>query len=192
MDQGDIKKKIIKIYKKQNPSKLPEVDSLLVKYAGKEEELLRSIRKKYTKRLPWEDNNFCWTFNLKHFNDQHSDKDKRQRSIWYVQESLQQVQYLLDQLAEQIGGKCDIADAKGHLVLVAKRDMAKPLCSKEDALLAVEKMKDLVHNRYRHKERPTDTATEHDRRRLEKQRDKDMRAAIDKGRSRKGSQRKKF
>ncbi|KAH9195213.1 hypothetical protein AeNC1_002794 [Aphanomyces euteiches] len=45
----DYRSKVVEFYKKHNPDKLAEVDTVLQKYKGKEEELLRKLEAKYNK-----------------------------------------------------------------------------------------------------------------------------------------------
>ena len=189
MDKSEIKKKIVRIYKKNNPSKLSEVDGLLLKYAGKEDDLLKAIKEKYQAgKESWDDNNFRWKFILKHLPDQRDDdrKDKRQKAIWYVEESIQEIKPRLDEYASLIDGNVDIQYFNDHRVLVVVRDMTKPLCYKSKVESTVGKMRDVIHHRYSHLNRPTDASNEYERRKLEKNRDKNKKAAIDKSRGRKG------
>ena len=92
----------------------------------------------------------------------------------------------LDEYATLIDGKVEVQNNNGHLVLVAVRDTTKPLCHKSKVELTVEKMREVIHHRYSHRNRPTDASNEYERRKLEKDRDKAKKAAIDKSRCRKG------
>ena len=184
-DTEDIKKKIVKIYKRHNPEKVEEVDNLLVKYAGQEKELLKRIKDKY---LPsaWDNSNYNWKYNLKHFPDQKADESKRQKAVWNVESSLKAIQHLLEEHAKIIGGIIDMQNSKGHQVLVVRRDMNQPLGTKASVESHVEKMQDLIHKRYQQR-RDTHASSEHERRKLEKDRDKAKKKAMDKGRGRKGA-----
>ena len=48
---GDARAKVVAIYETCNPTKLGEVDNLLAKYAGREDELIARLRKKYAAQL---------------------------------------------------------------------------------------------------------------------------------------------
>lgn len=52
------------LYKKHNPDKVIEVDALMVKYAGMEEELLKKVRIKYTTK---KDYTKPWSYVLKNY-----------------------------------------------------------------------------------------------------------------------------
>jgi cyclophilin family peptidyl-prolyl cis-trans isomerase len=48
-EKDDYKTRLIKFYEKYNPSKIDTVDSTLIKYIGKEEEMFRKLESKYVK-----------------------------------------------------------------------------------------------------------------------------------------------
>ena len=64
--------------------------------------------------------------------------------------------------------------------------MNQPLGTQASVESHVEKMQDLIHQRYQQR-RATDASAEHERRKLEKDRDKAKKKAMDKGRGRKGA-----
>ena len=111
-DTEDIKKKIVKIYKRYKPEKVEEVDILLVKYAGQEKELLMRIKDKY---LPseWDNSNYNWNYNLKHFPEhQKAGESKGQKAVWYAESSLKSIQNLLEEHAKIFVGIIDIQNSK--------------------------------------------------------------------------------
>ena len=47
MTAQDVQREIVALYRQHNPSKVSAVPGLMIKYAGREEEMLRMIRQKY-------------------------------------------------------------------------------------------------------------------------------------------------
>jgi hypothetical protein len=177
-----IRRQIANIFRKHNPEKLSELDGLLEKYRGKESDLLRAIQKKYLEKPPsiekpqskgrsWPTMDFQWSYNLKIYskNDGKSDKKKFQMLVWKTEESLKRVQIPLDSLALSIGGECFMREGKPRALTVrrVKREYLQP---RELVESAVEKMRELVHGRYRYDAKPSDVHEEHIRRKLEKER----------------------
>jgi uncharacterized protein YacL len=60
----EIRDTLTNLYKKHNPDKVIEVDALMVKYAGMEEELLKKVRIKYTTK---KDYTKPWSYVLKNY-----------------------------------------------------------------------------------------------------------------------------
>jgi len=94
-------------------------------------------------------------------------------AIWKIDEGLENVQHVLDERAASIGGECKMnVNKNGDRILVVQRRPDVPLCDKGTVEATVEAMQmDLVHKRDSYKGRPTDAGDEHERRKLDKDRD---------------------
>lgn len=173
-----IKKRITKLYRKHNPSKLSEIDSLMKKYKGKEEELLQAIKNKYGDAgCP---RRHGWQHVLKRFYP-------NEKGPWNNdKESLVEIQGMLDGLASSIGGEC-FYEPNALVVQKVKQDEKIDYCgglrgntheSWESIQPTIEKMREIVHNRYEYyrKKKSTSKAPyltdEHERRKEEKRIDR--------------------
>jgi hypothetical protein len=165
-----IKDQIRAIYQEHNQDKLAELDSLWEKYKGKEEDLLKAVKKKDLRienSLPSGD--FQWQFTLIDFSREQG--RNRQMTTWYNDETLETIMPLLEERAESIGGKCKFMVHKSERLLVVHRDPEVALRDKGVVESTVKGMKELIGRRHRYDARPTDYANEHDRRKADKERD---------------------
>jgi hypothetical protein len=164
-----VRRKLESIYRKHNREKLGSIDEILRKYKGKEEDLLKAVREKYcaNKKGRLDKNNAedrqeeWWSFVLKNYcmyerQGAGRDDDSRrkiQRHNWNVDESLNCVRNDLDELAESIGGTCvvDVSTKGGTRRLIVRKAKAGKNMSvtTQQVEKTVEKMREIVHARYR-------------------------------------------
>ena len=175
-----VEEKITKLYKKYNPSKLPEVNDLMIKYKGKEEVLLQAIQKKY---CTTGSSNRPWQYVLKHY-DTDDNAMKRKAANWKIDGSLETIKSELDKLASSIGGECVHTVGKnGNRMLVVRKAAATKKANygnrgnrnthnRNSIKPTVENMRSMVHKRYtyiRHTINKSQLFTnEHDKRKEEK------------------------
>lgn len=181
--RNKVRNKIKKIYKHNNPSKLNEIDALMEKYKGKEEQLLKAIEQKYTitqKRKPtqkreptqkrkYTQNRKPWEFVLKNY-----ERDRVRN--WNIDESIShsQIQLLLNEMAESNSAECtEIVAKDGRRKLVVRQKLGgENEVSRGDALLSLERMRRVIQKRYefiREKKSSSHLITnEHERRKEEK------------------------
>lgn len=201
-NNDDIEKEIIEIYKKYNPSKLGEVNSLLEKCKGKEEALLRKIKEKYVNpsiagsssteiRHPW-------SFVLKHYS-REKESGKKQKENWRIDASIAGIRSPLDELASSIGGECVVDMKFGHRALIVREVTEKTkidYCGRgssaakthdlESVKFTVERMQLLIRNRQEYirkknwKSKANLMTHEHDRRKEEKRVDQEKKKRRDK------------
>lgn len=146
----NIKKQITSVYKKHNRSKLSEIDGLMSKYKGKEEDLLRAIKDKYSLRQ-----NGKWQYILKNYDM------KNKFTNWNIDESLIGIKTVLDELASSIGGEChQYVDNKGQRKLIVREALKKNTKFEyngggsrnthdwDTVKPTVEKMRKVIHDRY--------------------------------------------
>ena len=187
----DLKQRIESIYEKFNPSKLNEVEGLLLKYAGKETDLLKAIEKKYG--VAKEDDygtkgkNRPWRHVLKNYTD---DKFKNKE----LTASLEPIMDVLDEMATDVGGTCAEVIVNGQRKLVVKQ-------SEEDGHIGyrnddhyetvkrcANRMRELVHDRFeynavrRSKSVAQYQSNESDRRREDKRDDRNRKKNRDRKR----------
>ena len=145
--RNKVKNKIRNIYKHNNPSKLKEVDTLMKKYRGKEEQLLEAIKQKYaTSHQTSASSDKPWEFVLKNY-----EKNNRVQTNWNIDESIgnSKVQQMLNEMAESIDGKVDLAVNKdGKRKLVVRQKSGADYVSRDVVMLTVERMRDTIHKRY--------------------------------------------
>lgn len=79
MHISTIRRKIEKMYKKHNPSKLADLDGLLVKYKGREDQLLKAIKQKY--RDTSSSTPKPWQFVLKNYDGKRETFKRQQQSL---------------------------------------------------------------------------------------------------------------
>jgi predicted Rdx family selenoprotein len=154
-----VRRELESIYREHNREKLGAIDEILRKYKGKEEGLLKAVRKKYSAKEKGRlDNDRQWSFALKNYLYRDltvSSNDSRnsiQRHNWKVDESLNVVRNVLDELAESIGGTCvfDIPKDGKRRLIVRKAKAGKHMSvTTQRVEQTVEKMRDIVHARYR-------------------------------------------
>lgn len=165
---ADIREELIALYQKHNPSKLEDVDNILSKYAGKEEQLLKAVRDKYSTAAGAEAaTTKPWFFVLKNYCSKHDydgDKEKIKAANWNIKESIQEVRPVLDELAESIGGACtdSIPGKYGQkrLSVVQKKGWTmSDMAVVEDV---VDKMRKVIQQRYEKKNYARNFSNEHD------------------------------
>ena len=108
--------------------------------------------------------------------------DKKQKRVWATDESLKKIQPVLDERANSIGGECKMEVLRsGQRTYVVQRNRSAVLYDKGTVTATVEAMQQLVHKRYKVKEgRPCDVGNEHERRKLEKERDQNRKRGKEK------------
>ena len=171
----EVKKAIEDIYRKKNPSKLDEIDSLMTKYRGKEAQLLDAIKKKYGQIASTKNSSPTWKFVLKNF-DPNNDKITNK----HIRASLAVVHAELQSLADSIGGECKeiVGKAGQHKLVVQSVADGVGLTSDDlDGIKpTIEKMRSLIHERYQYDRKASKSkapllSDEHDRRSEEKRLD---------------------
>uniref|UniRef100_A0A7S4M9K7 Uncharacterized protein n=1 Tax=Odontella aurita TaxID=265563 RepID=A0A7S4M9K7_9STRA len=180
------KKELRSIYKKYAPQKIPDLGALLGKYNGQEDALLEAVERKYCKVQAAESMaGKKWCYVLKHYPAPCDDNKSSQMAKWEVDDSLEHIEDILAELAQSIGGECVINMRKGKRQLIVK---SKPARFEEKSYTTetvegtVEKMRELIHKRYRHKDSASNHSDKHSRRKAEKKLDKKRRAALVKSR----------
>lgn len=172
---GQIRRELMRIYREHQPSKIEEVDSMLEKYADKEEDLLLAVKKKYCVTFVQAQN---WMYVLKNYScPWEGDKKSRQRQTWEVEKSLANVRKELDEMARSIKGECKIVlGAQGcHKLVVRRRSNTEPLCSLSLVEATVDKMRmRLVRKRYSHKAKASNFSEEHIQRQVQKEIDQKL------------------
>jgi hypothetical protein len=182
-----VKRAIEAIYRAKNPSKLSEIDDLMLKYKGKEDQLLAAIRHKYDvsvlgdNKKDSNNNDYKpWQFVLKNY-----DANDDNISNKHIAGSLAEVRTELDGIAASIGGEClDIIDSRRRVrkfvVRCSMKKTAGQDSSSENDMEAikptVEWMRQIIHDRYQYRRNPTKSKAhrqteEHERRREEKRAD---------------------
>jgi hypothetical protein len=170
----EIRGTLTNLYKKHNPEKVIEVDALMVKYAGMEEELLKKVRIKYTtkkdKYTTKKDSTKPWSYVLKNYQHPGSgrDREKIQRHNWKVDESIKRIRKVLDEMAGSIGGRCVQAVSK-YGQRQFKIQQIDDTGQDEDRIQrSVDRMRSMIHERYRGNDQAPNLSNEHDRRKAEK------------------------
>lgn len=167
-----IREEIEGIYQRHDPYKLGDVDRLMTKYAGREPELLKQIRRKY---LPWQ--HVLKTFNKE--DREHNQKDE---------ESIEEIRTALDALASSVRGECFFVVGKnGQRRLVVREDQSSGgnSCGEGKIEAAVVQMREIIHKRYQYKGNRGHRSTaplqssEHERRKAEKDADRSRKKSQD-------------
>jgi len=119
-----------------------ELDSLMIKYRGKEDQLLMAIKQKYNNTVSTSDQNEerPWQFVLKNY--EHDGEEA----------SLEKFQAILEDFASTIGGEC-VVYASGQRKLVVRQVEVGRYPSghnKESIYDTVQEMRRVVHKRYEH------------------------------------------
>jgi hypothetical protein len=162
-----IRDTLTNLYKKHNPDKVIEVDALMVKYGGMEEELLKKVRIKYTTK---KDYTKSWSYVWKNYQHPGSGRDHGaiQRHNWKVDESIKPICKVLDETAGSIGGRCVKAVSEGGQHQFKIQQIADTGQDEDRIQRSVDKMQSMIHERYRGNDQAPSIANEHDRRTAEK------------------------
>ena len=141
-----VRTKLVKIYEEHNPEKVREVDVLLEKYAGKEEQLLESVKKKYLHHKP--EMTEKWSFVLAGIGKNCSDSNQVKHRKWWLEKRLEPIRPRLDKLAEAIGGECAFLPAKpSHKIpsFLVRQKRNASVYSMEDVEAKVHLMRTIVN-----------------------------------------------
>ena len=162
---------LVDIYRCHNPQKLKEIDGLLDKYRGKEDELVEAVRKKYSQlamspTVVADSTNTTTTagvrhgyrFILRHFPQRPANEQRR--SDQREKQSLESIRPDLDRLATSIGGYCVIESKPNGSLTMVVRGNPETMMTHDECYInsdgrrinipaVVEQMRLLVKGRYR-------------------------------------------
>ena len=161
----NIRREIQDLYKIHNPGKLRDIDKLLTKYAGNEDNLLKAMQKKYSNSKPASESMLSalekpltqWKYILKNYegpiSSEHNDGRQKQairQSRWNVDESMEWIRDDLDELAESINGQVihEVTKHGQRRFVVCQKKNTLSTIDEHRIEATVQKMREIVRGRY--------------------------------------------